>query len=174
MWLFLFKITLCIVLAQSQVILPTVQLESSPWKLQQVQDQGRKIGAFIVKTPEDHEYKKAIEEFYAKAPKCVTQDKSLPNLEMSDGSFRTTFATETTSDLDLECLSSELKVMNGVFDQVDDLVSQLIQSLTGPLSYFDHHNEFSLKDSPSKVHVHVYTSNSSGMSSELKIKVLST
>ena len=95
---------------------------------------------------------------------------------MSDGSFRTTYATETSglSDTNFDCLSSELKVMNKVFDQVDDIVSTFIQSLTGPLSYFDHHNEFSLKDSPSKVHVHVYTSNSSGMSSELKIKVLST
>ena len=163
MWLLtLFKIAIGIVLTQTQEI-PTVQLGTRPLELHQVQDQGRKVGAFIVKTTKD-DYENAIEKFHANAPKCIVKDKSLPTLEMSDGSLRTTYATETSGASDFKCLSSELKVMNKVFDQVDDLVSTLIQSLTGPLSYFDHRHEFGLEESPSKVHVHVYTSNSTSTS----------
>ena len=162
MWLTLFKIIVSITIIQAEV-LPKIDITADHLDLEQVQDEGGKVGAFIVKTSQP-EYAKAIEEFHANAPKCLGEQNSLPKLEMSDGSFRTTFATETSASESLEsleCLASELQVMNSVFDQVDQLVSDFIQSQTGKLSYQDHHSDYGLTDSPAKIHVHVYESNSS-------------
>ena len=162
MWLTLFKIIVSITVIQAEA-LPNIDINTDHLELEHVQDEGGKVGAFIVRTSEP-EYAKSIEEFYANAPQCLGEQNSLPKLEMSDGSFRTTFATETIASEPLEsldCLASELKVMNRVFDQVDHLVSDFIQSLTGKLTYQDHHSDYGLNDSPAKIHVHVYESNSS-------------
>ena len=75
---------------------------------------------------------------------------------MNDGSLRTTFASGTGNYPD--CLSEEIEIMSNSFDQVDQIVSDIIEVVVGnELKYQDEKTVYDLKDSPLKEHVHIYT-----------------
>ena len=75
---------------------------------------------------------------------------------MNDGSLRTTFASGTGKYPD--CLSEEMEIMSNTFDQVDQIVSDIIEVVVGnELKYQDEKTVYDLKDSPLKEHVHIYT-----------------
>ena len=75
---------------------------------------------------------------------------------MNDGSLRTTFASGTGKYPD--CLSEEMEIMSKTFDQVDQIVSDIIEVVVGnELKYQDEKTVYDLLDSPIKEHIHTYT-----------------
>ena len=77
-------------------------------------------------------------------------------LEMNDGSLRTTFASETGKYPD--CLSEEMEIMSNTFNQVDQIVNDIIEVVVGnKLKYKVEKTVYDLIDSPIKEHIHTYT-----------------
>jgi hypothetical protein len=75
---------------------------------------------------------------------------------MNDGSLRMTFASGTGNYPD--CLSEEMEIMSNTFDQVDQIVSDIIEVVVGnELKYQDVKTVYDLEYSPLKEHVHIYT-----------------
>ena len=89
-----------------------------------VMDQNGQIGPLVV-TNLGLKYQNAVEKLIQKAPECLGQYPKLPIMPLSDGSFRTTFASETGERP--ECLDSELKAISETFDMVDKAVSSVIE-----------------------------------------------
>ena len=75
---------------------------------------------------------------------------------MNDGSLRTTFASETGKYPD--CLSEEMEIMSNTFNQVDQIVNDIIEVVVGnKLKYKVEKTVYDLIDSPIKEHIHTYT-----------------
>ena len=75
---------------------------------------------------------------------------------MNDGSLRTTFASKTGEYPD--CLSEEMEIMSKTFNQVDQIVNNIIEVVVGnELKYKVEKTVYDLIDSPIKEHVHTYT-----------------
>jgi len=135
--------------------LPSFDFQERKVNEESLRDDGNKIGAFVVRNLGEN-YKKSVENFYAEAPGCLGQNSELPRLGMNDGSLRTTFASGTGKYPD--CLSEEMEIMSNTFDQVDQIVSDIIEVVVGnELKYQDEKTVYDLKDSPLKEHVHIYT-----------------
>ena len=82
-------------------------------------------------------------------------DYKIPTLGMNDGSLRTTFASGTGKYPN--CLSEEMEIMSNTLDQVDQIVSDIIEVVVGnELKYQDEKTVYDLKNSPIKEHVHIY------------------
>ena len=74
---------------------------------------------------------------------------------MNDGSQRTTFASETRKYPG--CLSEEMEVMSNTFNNVDQIVSDIIEAIVGhELKYQVEKTVYAIKDSPIKEQIHIY------------------
>jgi hypothetical protein len=74
---------------------------------------------------------------------------------MNDGSLRMTFASGTGNYPD--CLSEEMEIISNTFDQVDQIVSDIIEVVVGnELKYKIGKTIHDLIDSPIKGHIHTY------------------
>merc|ERR1711935_908562 len=123
--------------------LPSFDFQERKVNEESLRDDGNKIGAFVVRNLGEN-YKQSVENFYAKAPGCLGQNSELPRLGMNDGSLRTTFASGTGKYPD--CLSEEMEIMSNTFDQVDQIVSDIIEVVVGnELKYQDEKTVYGLK-----------------------------
>ena len=93
-----------------------------------VKDDGGKIGAFVIHDL-GNDYQNAVRKFIEKSPKCFDSHPELPELEMDDGSTRSTFGTTNYESLD--CLENEMNVIMDIFDKVDKAVFKMIREVTG-------------------------------------------
>ena len=113
-------------------LLPSIDVHDSVIRSQDVKNEvTNKIGAFEVKSLGEA-YQKSMKEFFSQAPACLEKDTTLPKMVMNDGSVRTTFAKTSDSKLNPECLSEEIGVIAKAFDQVDKIVTQIIEDIVGP------------------------------------------
>ena len=113
-------------------LLPSIDVHDSVIRSQDVKNEvTNKIGAFEVKNLGEA-YQKSMKEFFSQAPACLEKDTTLPKMVMNDGSVRTTFAKTSESKLNPECLSEEIGVIAKAFDQVDKIVTQIIEDIVGP------------------------------------------
>ena len=112
--------------------LPSIDVHDSVIRSRDVKNEVTdKIGAFEVKNLGEA-YQKSMKEFFSQAPACLEKDTTLPKMVMNDGSVRTTFAKTSDSKLNPECLSEEIGVIAKAFDQVDKIVTQIIEDIVGP------------------------------------------
>ena len=61
--------------------LPSFDFQERKVNEESLRDDGNKIGAFVVRNLGEN-YKKSVENFYAKAPGCLGQNSELPRLGM--------------------------------------------------------------------------------------------
>ena len=61
--------------------LPSFDFQERKVNEESLRDDGNKIGAFVVRNLGEN-YKKSVENFYAKAPGCLGQNSELPTLGM--------------------------------------------------------------------------------------------
>ena len=112
--------------------LPSIDVHDSVIRSQDVKNEvTNKIGAFEVKNLGEA-YQKSMKQFFSQAPACLEKDTTLPKMVMNDGSVRTTFAKTSDSKLNPECLSEEIGVIAKAFDQVDKIVTQIIEDIVEP------------------------------------------
>lgn len=143
----------------SQALLPSYDLSREENQNNQLLfDDGGQVGAFIIKNV-GSKYAQAVENVIKKAPDCLDQDyPALPKFQMNDGSTRTTFASNSTKEDIPSCVAKDLEVVIQTFDQVQDIVSDIIGNITGEtVQYQDIKGQkVGLKKSPFKEHLHVY------------------
>jgi hypothetical protein len=131
-----------------------------------LRDDGGKLGAFVVTDlPAGHAYDKGVSELRETAPRCL-DESHLPVIELTDGSTRTTYATESAEFPD--CIGDTMDVLSWVFDDVEALVSDLIEVAAGKQLFFDAPGSAAvrMKNGPRKDHVHVYRAAAEATSSE--------
>ena len=140
-------------------------LTNTDWSvLHSLKDSGGKFSVIsIVDIPSQYRYGQYKSKIIREAPKCLSQNQSLPVSEMADGSTRRTWATSGTSPEDLpECLSKDILGLGMTFDSVEFTVTLLIQQLVNGskdgLHYVSHGKTVPLIDAPHKDHLHVYES----------------
>ena len=113
-------------------LLPSIDVRDSVIRSRDVKNEiTNKIGAFEVKNLGEA-YQQSMKQFFSQAPACLEKDTTLPKMVMNDGSVRTTFAKTSDSKLNPECLSEEIGVIAKAFDQVDQIVAQIIEDIVGP------------------------------------------
>ena len=113
-------------------LLPSIDVRDSVIRSRDVKNEiTNKIGAFEVKNLGEA-YEKSMKQFFSQAPACLEKDTTLPKMVMNDGSVRTTFAKTSDSKLNPECLSEEIGVIAKAFDQVDQIVAQIIEDIVEP------------------------------------------
>ena len=112
--------------------LPSIDVHDSVIRSRDVKNEiTNKIGAFEVKNLGEA-YQQSMKQFFSQAPACLEKDTTLPKMVMNDGSVRTTFAKTSDSKVNPECLSEEIGVIAKAFDQVDKIVTQIIEDIVGP------------------------------------------
>ena len=113
-------------------LLPSIDVHDSVIRSRDVKNEvTNKIGAFEVKNLGEA-YQQSMKQFFSQAPACLEKDTTLPKMVMNDGSVRTTFAKTSDSKLNPECLSEEIGVIAKAFDQVDKIVTQIIEDIVEP------------------------------------------
>ena len=113
-------------------LLPSIDVHDSVIRSQDVKNEvTNKIGAFEVKNLGEA-YQQSMKQFFSQAPACLEKDTTLPKMVMNDGSVRTTFAKTSDSKVNPECLSEEIGVIAKAFDQVDKIVTQIIEDIVEP------------------------------------------
>ena len=113
-------------------LLPSIDVRDSVIRSRDVKNEiTNKIGAFEVKNLGEA-YQQSMKQFFSQAPACLEKDTTLPKMVMNDGSVRTTFAKTSDSKLDPECLSEEIRVIAKAFDQVDKIVTKIIEDIVEP------------------------------------------
>lgn len=120
-------------------------------------DDGGQLGAFVV-TNLGSKYAQAVDNVIANAPHCLAKEyPALPKFQMNDGSTRTTFASTIDHSMP-SCLSEDLEIVVQAFDQVQDIVGDIINNITGEIVTYqdDKGRQVDLKSSPIKEHLHVY------------------
>jgi len=118
---------------------------------------GHNLEALIV-TDLSENYQLALDSLIQDAPECLTGLQHLPKTRMSDGSERTTYATE---DATFPSCLNMMSHLTETFDEVEQAVSALVQKAHGgdkELGYLAGNGDDMtlLKDAPVKDHVHVY------------------
>ena len=113
-------------------LLPSIDVRDSVIRSRDVKNEiTNKIGAFEVKNLGEA-YQQSMKQFFSQAPACLEKDTTLPKMVMNDGSVRTTFAKTSDSKLNPECLSEEIGVIAKAFDQVDQIVTKIIEDIVEP------------------------------------------
>lgn len=133
-------------------------------KIHSLMDEGGKLSAFVIGSSD--KYGQAVEAFRTEAPKCIQSLDHLPQMELSDGSVRTTFASVNGSQYP-GCLNSTTQILGQHFSYLEDLVTQvaqivvnrdLVYQVPGQLQAIE------LSDAPYKDHIHVYESSNNSQS----------
>ena len=119
-----------IVIIYGDNVLPSIDFQDPNVRYKSVRDKANKIGAFEV-TNLGQSYQKSMQKFFLNAPACLQQDLTLPNMVMNDGSVRTTFAKSASNEYP-DCLSDEIEVITKAFDQVDTIVTKIIEDIVEP------------------------------------------
>ena len=113
-------------------LLPSIDVRDSVIRSRDVKNEiTNKIGAFEVKNLGEA-YQESMKQFFSQAPACLEKDTTLPKMVMNDGSVRTTFAKTSDSKLNPDCLSEEIGVIAKAFDQVDQIVTKIIEDIVEP------------------------------------------
>ena len=132
--------------------------------LDTLRDRGGHYGSFaITDLPDGYQFSEKVRSLRKSGPSCIGKNQSLPEVELSDGSRRRTFATVNSEQIP-KCLHDDLSSLSLAFDAAEGLVSDLIEAVRGQnLSYLsssaDETNGLGipLREAPHKDHVHVYT-----------------
>ena len=132
--------------------------KSSPKLIEKLKDSGSKYSAFVI-SDLDEIYAQAVTNFQSIAASCITtlrNDDQTFKLDLTDDLYRITFAT--ISKKYPECFYHS--VMSETFDQIDYLMSMLVEDIVGrELDYLVNGEIYSLSEAPIKDHIHVYFNN---------------
>jgi len=134
MWLFVVLVPQLFAFINAESM-PTISLNSievNEINSESLKDSGGKIGAFVVDQM-GSEYQQAFGTFLEKAPECL-KNRDFPNLEMNDGSYRTTYAVDK-EDQPLLCLEREIEIIDKHFDTIDNFVAKVVEAESGPANY---------------------------------------
>lgn len=113
------------------------------------------IGAFYV-TNLGKTFSNSVQRFQSSCPDCLSAESGLLEKLMPDGSKRRTFATG--NGIYPDCVRKDAEVISETFSLVENLVSRLVQRVSGfQDSYRLHGENYTLAESPHKDHLHVYS-----------------
>ena len=128
-------------------------------KLDVLKDAGGKLSTFVI-TELGTDYQEALEKFHKEAPNCIKPNGHIQipdRVQLPDGSFRQTYATESKTFP--ECLNS-MGLLSRAFDDIDEKVAKLLSKFNNnhELQYISGDTEnVPICHAPIKDHIHVYT-----------------